>query len=81
MTFLILGAGTAEIIILIILLFLIPNYISYKLGKSNGEKKAYKEVISKSNNSKSIELIRLEKLLADRLITEEEFSILKEKIK
>ena len=45
------------------------------------KKKVYKEILKNNPSNKSPELIRLEKLLADKLITQEEFDTLKEKIK
>ena len=51
------------------------------MGKNAGEKKVYKEFYKKENTPKSHELVRLEKLLADKLITQEEFEILKNKLK
>ena len=84
MTYLILGMGTGELIFIlgfILTIIVITSLISYKIGKNAGEKKVYKEILKNNPSNKSPELIRLEKLLADKLITQEEFDTLKEKIK
>jgi hypothetical protein len=54
--------------------------LTYKYGKKVGENKAYKTMLNNNSTTKSAEIIRLEKLLADKLITQEEFDTLKEKI-
>jgi len=79
MTFLILGMGTGEIIVLFIIIVI--SMLTYKYGKKVGENKAYKNMLNNNSTTKSAEIIRLEKLLADKLITQEEFDTLKEKIK
>jgi hypothetical protein len=78
MTYLILGMGTGEIIVLLIIIVI--SMLTYKYGKKVGENKAYKTMLNNNSTTKSAEIIRLEKLLADKLITQEEFDTLKEKI-
>jgi len=80
MTYLISGLGTGDIIVLLIIIILIIMLI-YKFGKNAGEKKVYKEILQNSQSKKSTEIIRLEKLLADKMISQEEFEILKNKLK
>lgn len=80
MNYLILGIGSGEIVVLLIIIIVIIMLI-YKYGKNAGENKAYKNMLNNNSTSKSAEIIRLEKLLADKLITQEEFDTLKEKIK
>ena len=82
MTYLILGMGTGELILIlgfILTIIVITSLISYKIGKNAGENKAYKNMLN--NNSKSAEIIRLEKLLTDKIISQEEFETLKNKLK
>jgi len=71
--------GTGEIIVLFIIIVI--SMLTYKYGKKVGENKAYKNMLNNNSTTKSAEIIRLEKLLADKLITQEEFDTLKEKIK
>jgi len=80
MNFLNLGIGSGELFVLLIVIIVIIMLI-YKYGKNAGENKAYKNMLNNNSNSKSAEIIRLEKLLADKLITQEEFEILKNKLK
>ena len=79
MNLLILGMGTGEIIFLIVLL--IVFIFIYKIGKNVGEKTVYKEILNKTEYNKSTEIMRLEKLVKDKIITQSEFEILRDKIK
>ncbi len=80
MTKLIIGMGTGEILIVLIIITLL-FWTIYKYGKNAGENKVYKEVLKNNQSNKSSEIIRLEKLLADKLISKEEFETLKNKLK
>ena len=79
MTYLVLGLGSGELVVIIVIIIIIIS--SYVFGKNAGENKVYKEVLKNNQSNKSSEIIRLEKLLADKLISKEEFETLKEKIK
>jgi uncharacterized membrane protein len=83
MTYLILGMGTGELLILLSIIIL-PIWlirVIFRMGKNAGENKVYKEIYKRENTAKSKELLRLEKLLTDKIISQEEFETLKNKLK
>ncbi len=77
MNILILGMGSGEILVVLIFLVIFILVLLY-IGKLIGERKAYKEMLNNSGESK--ELNRLKKLLSDKLITQDEFNSLKDRL-